>query len=149
MLTRLAGVWDTVGSLGIPKTPILGNYRGRDASEVSLLEENFQDHGKFREISLLTYCGGCNKQIRFQHLDVHPNIEYAFHALALDETRMNFEPTMWGHKNNTTTQLRQVWFPGNHGNVGGGWPDQQMATISLACKSMTADNSHWLIRITC
>lgn len=28
--------------------------------------------------------------------------------------------------------MKQVWFPGNHGGVGGGWHDQQIATISLA-----------------
>jgi len=39
---------------------------------------------------------------------------------------------MWELRNNTNTKLRQVWFPGNHGNVGGGWKDQQIATISLA-----------------
>lgn len=32
------------------------------------------------------------------------------------------------------TKLRQVWFPGNHSDVGGGLATQQIATISLACK---------------
>lgn len=30
------------------------------------------------------------------------------------------------------TDLRQVWFPGNHGNVGGGWQDSGVANLSLA-----------------
>ena len=30
------------------------------------------------------------------------------------------------------TNLKQVWFPGNHGGVGGGWYDQQIADLSLA-----------------
>jgi hypothetical protein len=33
----------------------------------------------------------------------------------------------------STTNLKQVWFPGNHGNVGGGWHDQQISDITLAC----------------
>jgi hypothetical protein len=32
----------------------------------------------------------------------------------------------------TTLDLRQVWFPGAHANVGGGYDDQEMANITLA-----------------
>ncbi|KAI9166767.1 hypothetical protein HJFPF1_02881 [Paramyrothecium foliicola] len=35
-------------------------------------------------------------------------------------------------ENKLTTDLRQVWFPGNHGNCGGGWADQGMANLTLA-----------------
>ncbi|KAF9870962.1 hypothetical protein CkaCkLH20_11634 [Colletotrichum karsti] len=67
-----------------------------------------------------------------QDLDVHPNVEHAFHALALDEWRTAFAPTLWGKRGNDKTHLRQVWFPGSHSNVGGGFEDQQIATIALA-----------------
>ncbi|KAK3387776.1 hypothetical protein B0H63DRAFT_500855 [Podospora didyma] len=98
---KAVGVWDTVGSLGIPNPPFLNSTRAEE-------------------------------EIKFESLDVHPNIDYAFHAIALDEWRTAFNCTMWGAKNNDHTQLRQVWFPGTHCNVGGGWPDQQIATIALA-----------------
>ncbi len=41
---------------------------------------------------------------------------------------------MWERQpqNKLTTDLRQVWFPGNHGNCGGGWEDQGMSNITLA-----------------
>lgn len=41
---------------------------------------------------------------------------------------------MWerNQRNKHTTELRQVWFPGNHGNVGGGWQDAGIANMSLA-----------------
>lgn len=63
-------------------------------------------------------------------------IEHAFQALALDETRAPFTPAVWERlpENRLTTDLRQVWFPGNHANCGGGWPDQEAADASLACK---------------
>ncbi|EXJ53317.1 uncharacterized protein A1O5_13439 [Cladophialophora psammophila CBS 110553] len=99
---RAIGVWDTVGSLGIPKLPLFHN-------------------GELRA-----------EEIRFETLCVHPNVDYAFHAIALDEWRTSFSPTMWEKGDNGGTKLRQVWFPGNHGNVGGGWQDQQIATIALA-----------------
>lgn len=74
-------------------------------------------------------------QLQFASLDVHPNIDHAFHALALDEWRTSFAPTLWNvGKNNTNTQLRQVWFPGCHSNVGGGSDTQQISKIALACE---------------
>ncbi len=54
-----------------------------------------------------------------------PEIENAFHALAIDEARGNFPPTLWyldsgcykGDK--PLVNLKQVWFPGYHSDVGG------------------------------
>ncbi|PNY27913.1 Uncharacterized protein TCAP_02182 [Tolypocladium capitatum] len=61
-------------------------------------------------------------------------IEHAFQALALDETRVPFSPAVWERPRHArlTTDLRQVWFPGNHGNCGGGWDDQGVANCTLA-----------------
>jgi hypothetical protein len=54
-------------------------------------------------------------------------IKHAFHALALDEHRGAFQPTLWyipketpGGKLWKETRLLQCWFPGYHANVGGG-----------------------------
>ncbi|KAK4184895.1 hypothetical protein QBC35DRAFT_504961 [Podospora australis] len=99
---KAVGVWDTVGSLGIP------------------------------EIPPFYHAGRSEQELKFEGLDVHPNVEHAFHAIALDEWRTSFDCTLWGLKGNTKTNLRQVWFPGTHCNVGGGWEDQQIATIALA-----------------
>ncbi|KAJ5234331.1 uncharacterized protein N7469_003499 [Penicillium citrinum] len=60
------------------------------------------------------------------------DIEYAFQALALDEDRASFSPALWERPPNVRTDLRQVWFPGAHSNVGGGLPDQEIANISMA-----------------
>ncbi|KAK4237622.1 hypothetical protein C8A03DRAFT_15863 [Achaetomium macrosporum] len=59
-------------------------------------------------------------------------VENAFQALALDEPRYAFRPSLWERIPGSTTNLKQVWFPGNHGNVGGGWYDQQISDITLA-----------------
>lgn len=54
-------------------------------------------------------------------------IKHAFHALALDEHRGAFQPTLWYIPKETPegklwkeTRLLQCWFPGYHANVGGG-----------------------------
>ena len=61
-------------------------------------------------------------------------MENAFQALALDEPRASFRPSLWERLPGNHTNLKQVWFPGVHSNVGGGYNDQQIGNISLACK---------------
>ncbi|KAF6791387.1 hypothetical protein CSOJ01_14366 [Colletotrichum sojae] len=117
------GVWDTVGSLGWPKMPWEKLRKNRSADEV-----NPTPYHRLQE----DYAPNTSLQLRFASLDVHPNVEHAFHALALDEWRTAFAPTLWGRRGNDRTKLRQVWFPGSHSNVGGGFEDQQIATIALA-----------------
>jgi hypothetical protein len=43
-------------------------------------------------------------------------------------------PAVWERNNmqKATIDLRQVWFPGSHSNIGGGYDDQEIANISLA-----------------
>lgn len=49
---------------------------------------------------------------------VPPNVEHAFHALALDERRKPFSPTVWERESDTAPPvLKQCWFPGAHSNV--------------------------------
>lgn len=44
-------------------------------------------------------------------------------------------PALWEKlDDNKKTNLKQVWFPGTHATVGGGWHDQQIANITLACR---------------
>ena len=47
------------------------------------------------------------------------NIKTARHALALDEIRDDFEPTIWEPKEGV--DLKQVWFAGVHSDVGGSY----------------------------
>ncbi|KAL6706548.1 hypothetical protein ACN47E_005304 [Coniothyrium glycines] len=110
-LTRLdipikaIAVWDTVGSLGIPR------------------------------IGVLQRVGIQMKQSRataFHDTKLSNCVENAFQALALDENRSSFSPAVWEKPEGNRTTLRQVWFPGAHANVGGGYDDQQLANITLA-----------------
>ncbi|MEE4238967.1 MAG: DUF2235 domain-containing protein [Anderseniella sp.] len=69
--------------------------------------------------------------------DLSPRVARACHALALDEQRESFEPMLWNEAGMQTKsrledeRLSQVWFPGVHANVGGGYPDDGMAFIAL------------------
>jgi uncharacterized protein (DUF2235 family) len=65
------------------------------------------------------------------------NVERACHALALDEERQTFQPVLWNEESLPNEdhihkeRLTQVWFPGVHSNVGGGYPDDGLANVPL------------------
>lgn len=103
---KFIGVWDTVGSMGIP--------RGSAEAKVH----------------------------KYRFLDTHLRLdnEYAFHALALDEHREDFEETFWtrtvkagevGTPERTLEHVEQRWFVGCHANVGGGYSSDPLSQRPL------------------
>ncbi|GAB7350623.1 hypothetical protein MBLNU459_g1188t1 [Dothideomycetes sp. NU459] len=102
---KAIGVWETVGSLGTPRV------------------------GWLERIGVQS---SASKRMGFYDTTLSNCIENAFQALALDERRFSFSPAVWEKMPSNTTRLRQVWFPGVHSNVGGGYDDQELANITLA-----------------
>lgn len=96
------GVWDTVGSLGMPDGWLSWIGRSRHA---------FHD----------THLGD--------------SVHHACQALAIDERRANFQPTLWTIREDTAPVpgqvIEQVWFAGGHANIGGGYPDPVLSDIAL------------------
>lgn len=106
---KVVGVWDTVGSLGIPAFAIPG-------------------------VSRPTF-GYLQTGLRLQ-------IEHGYHALAIDEHRKAFEPTLWDVRTpkdpnashaapRAITDVEQRWFVGAHANVGGGYESDLLAQAPL------------------
>jgi uncharacterized protein (DUF2235 family) len=99
---RCVGVWDTVGSLGIP------GDRGR------------------------TFLGG---KYYFHDVELGGHIEVALHAVAVDEKRSAFSPTLWvsdtGRPATAGQTVEQVWFAGAHSNVGGSYSDSTLSDITF------------------
>ncbi len=62
------------------------------------------------------------RKYSFHDTRISAIVEHAYHALAIDEKRKPFAPTIWktkpGRKNSG-----QAWFAGVHSDVGGGYPD--------------------------
>lgn len=84
------------------------------------------------------------KVAKYLFLDTHLRLtnEFAFHALAIDEQREAFEPTLWTRTTNnapnspappprTLAQVEQRWFVGAHANVGGGYSSDVLAQRPL------------------
>ncbi|RYZ90192.1 MAG: DUF2235 domain-containing protein [Proteobacteria bacterium] len=104
---KFVGVWDTVGSLGIPsdKAPFFSS----------------KNYG-FHKTDLMVYQ------------------QNAFHAIALDEHRKSFSPTLWTAtrkkineqvKIRKLEQVEQRWFVGAHANIGGGYSSDALAQLPL------------------
>jgi hypothetical protein len=55
--------------------------------------------------------------------------EYVRHAVAVDEKRVKFKPALLAQDirscNHHHEDIKEVWFPGAHGDIGGGWPAQK------------------------
>ncbi|MEM6259405.1 MAG: DUF2235 domain-containing protein [Planctomycetota bacterium] len=62
-----------------------------------------------------------------------------YHALALDERRSQFQVTRLSNKKNKDN-VREVWFPGVHSNVGGGYSDTGISDITLGWMVRHAQN---------
>lgn len=60
-------------------------------------------------------------------------IDCAFQALAIDEKRASFQPTLWEKPNggNSGQLVEQVWFAGVHSDVGGGYENSEAADLPL------------------
>src|SRR4051794_8905278 len=59
-------------------------------------------------------------------------VRNAFHAVAIDERREPFKPTLWDRQPDATDQtLEQVFFAGAHCDVGGGYRDPALSEIPL------------------
>lgn len=54
---------------------------------------------------------------RFADTKLSPIVKHGFHAIALDEQRIDFTPTLWEPREN----IEQMLFPCAHGDVGGGY----------------------------
>lgn len=75
---------------------------------------------------------------KFHDVTLSSYVDNAFQALALDERRKPFEPTLWQRQDDAPPKqtLEQVWFSGVHTNVGGGYRDSGLSDITL----------EWMIR---
>ena len=93
------GVWDTVGSLGIP-IPLLPSF--------------------------------ITRRWTFHDTELSRSVRNAYHALAIDEQRGPFKPTLWTQHPEAHDQvLQQRWFAGVHCDVGGGYPETALSEIPL------------------
>ena len=74
-----------------------------------------------------------NTRYAFHDTEISFLVKNAFHALAIDEKRTPFVPSLWARPKKPIYDqiVEQVWFPGVHSNVGGSYPDTDLADLTL------------------
>ncbi len=97
---RFVGVWDTVGSLGIP------------LSGIELVDV-------------------LNRPWQFHDTRLSSTVDAACHAIAVDERRRPFKPTLWGPPTDGDVVRHQTWFAGCHDDVGGGNTEHGLSDVTL------------------
>ncbi|BES70988.1 DUF2235 domain-containing protein [Marinobacter nanhaiticus D15-8W] len=103
---RFLGVFDTVGALGIPVPGL-------------------------RRLS--------RPWVGFHDTQLCDSVSYAVQALAIDERRAPFQPDLWTHAQDASEQqvesvnrrTLQVWLPGVHSDIGGGYPSTGLSDLAL------------------
>lgn len=116
------GVWDTVGALGVPALSRYGLLRKvvRRLTRRSKYAHGFHDE------------------------KLGSDVIHAYHALAIDERRGPFAPSIWKKEEKETKarpNVEQVWFVGVHSNIGGGYVDAGLsdhAFMWMAAKAKQA-----------
>lgn len=70
---------------------------------------------------------------RFHNFQLSDSVQYARHALSIDDERQTFHPTLWEQieKPEPADRLKQVWFSGVHTDVGGGYEKDELSNITL------------------
>jgi uncharacterized protein (DUF2235 family) len=88
----------------------------------------------FDTVGALGVPGGLNwigkSRFAFHDAQLNTCVENCFHAVAIDEKRMTFIATMWEQPFNLAgppPKVQQVWFPGVHGDIGGGYSDNDLS----------------------
>jgi hypothetical protein len=75
--------------------------------------------------------------MNFYDKSLDPNVGFARHAISIDESRNSFQRVPWGdptvHKSSTPRWFEQLWFAGNHSDIGGSYPENsaRLSDISL------------------
>jgi len=66
----------------------------------------------------------------------NPIVEVVRHAIALDERRAYFIQNLWGRDPDLHPDVAQVWFPGVHCDVGGGYRETEAGLSKIALQWM-------------
>ena len=102
---KYLGVWDTVGELGVPKDIMFSDL--------------------------------INAKYHFHDPSLSSTVAAARHAVAVDESRVAFTPALWDNLDilnkidDRAGNYLQLWFPGDHGSVGGGGDIRGLSSDAL------------------
>lgn len=102
---HLIGVWDTVGTAGIP------------------------DHYK-----ALNFFDGVSEGHNWANMLLSDVVRNGRHAIGMDEYRESFSPAFWTDENGemiNDDRVKQLWLCGVHTDIGGGYENRDLGNIAM------------------
>ena len=109
-------------------------YRSRDTSVAAQFFRTFSRNCRVRfvgvwdTVAALGVVPGFRRE--FPDTLLNPDIGIGRQALSIDEKRAAFLPSLWSARY-PGQDIRQVWFAGVHSDVGGGYPERDLANAPL------------------
>ncbi|MEU5843973.1 DUF2235 domain-containing protein [Rhodococcus sp. NPDC047139] len=88
--------------------------------------------GVFDTVGTMGVPGLGRRKYGFHNVELAPCVRFARQALALDERRRPFTPSVWSRGKATGTDVKQVWFQGVHTDIGGGYEESELSDITLS-----------------
>jgi len=90
----------------------------------------------------IAFANTVNRGFQFHDVSLSPMVDRARHAVAIDERKYDFAPTLWDNLDELNAlrgvdpaapnaPYQQVWFPGMHGSVGGGGERRGLSDTAL------------------
>jgi uncharacterized protein (DUF2235 family) len=85
--------------------------------------------------------GWIENPLKLPYIANNPDIQIGRHAVAIDERRAFFRSHLWRKPSDASRpygprDVKQVWFPGVHADVGGGYPEAESGLSKLALQWM-------------
>jgi uncharacterized protein (DUF2235 family) len=124
----------------------------RRKTQRELVDNYFRLAGEFKDHFCLKECnphfvgvwdtvsavGWIENPLRLPGTANNPDINIGRHAIAIDERRAFFRSNLWRPRmpGGGPKDLKQVWFPGVHCDVGGGYPEAQSGLAKIALEWM-------------
>lgn len=149
-LIRTAGVIERGAAAAIPEALDLYRRRGPGAGPKDAAARAFRARLSGGAAPRIAYLGvwdtvgalgipghlplaaRANRGLLFHDTALSKHVQAARHAVAIDERRRVFPPTLWDNlavlnAGAPGQPYRQCWFPGDHGSVGGGGPSSALS----------------------
>ncbi|MDJ0578994.1 DUF2235 domain-containing protein [Crocosphaera sp.] len=70
------------------------------------------------------------------HTTDNESVDIVRHAISIDERRNFFQPMLSGNRQSSSQDIKQVWFAGVHGDVGGGFDENESGLAKIALEWM-------------
>src|SRR5215813_1458228 len=129
-------------------------YRTRDAGPDSIRAQSFRQKYNARVIEIAfvgvwdtvgalgipieSFDEFDKEEFEFHDTELSGIVKNACHAVAVDEHRQPYAPTLWDPKKKPDQVVEQRWFVGAHGDIGGGYKDRRLSDMTLKWMQLKA-----------